>query len=148
MRRFSIFAVLLLFVLTACGGSSAAPEVPTPPSSAVLENSSNAQIAAYIESLKTSVPASMTAHSVQNTNEKPITQEVYQSTASLEDLATFYKTLEGEDWTHSRNMPLLDGGVLIDGYEKGNWILVIHAVEAQLLGGESGVIVYTAKGTK
>ncbi len=148
MRRFPCIALILVLVLAACGGPPADTTVPAPPKSTVLERSDNAQINQYVERLKTEVPATLKAQSIQDTAEQPILQEVYESTASLQEIEDFYKTLTQQGWIQASGMPLLQDAVLIDGYENGSTTLVINAIEKAKFGDESGVLVYTAKGTK
>jgi hypothetical protein len=77
----------------------------------------------------------------------PIEEKVYQSTASLEEIEAFYKKLTEKSWIESTRMPGIQNGILLTGYDSGNTSLIIGAVDAKPLGG-TGVIVYTAKGTK
>ena len=78
----------------------------------------------------------------------PIEQKVYQSTASLQEIADFYnKQLTGKNWIHAQRMPGVQNGILVEGYDIGSTNLVIGAVDASQLGG-TGVVIYTAKGSK
>lgn len=148
MHRIGLIALMMALLLTACGGSAADITVPAPPSATVIERSDNQQINQYIERLRAEVPVAMTALSIQDTAEQPILQQVYESTASLQEINDFYKTLTQQGWIQAAGMPLLQEGVLIDGYEHGNITLVIQAVEKAKFQDEGGVLIYTAKGTK
>ena len=143
MRRMIVGIVLLALVLAGCGGTPADTTVADPPQSKVIEASGNAQIDKLVSDWKTAVPASMKDQLVKD----PIEEKVYQSDASLEEIDAFYKKLTEKSWIESTRMPGIQNGVLLTGYDSGNTSLVIGAVDAKPLGG-SGVIVYTAKGTK
>ena len=69
------------------------------------------------------------------------------SSATLEEIDAFYKKLTDKSWIIAPRMPGLQNGVLLTGYDSGNTALIVGAVDAKPLGG-TGVIVYTAKGTK
>jgi hypothetical protein len=135
--------VLLALVLAGCGGTSADTTVGDPPQSKVIEASGNEQIDKLVADWKTAVPASMKEQLVKD----PIVEKVYQSTASLEEIDAFYKKLTEKSWTVSPRMPGIQNGVLLTGYDSGNTSLIVGAVDAKPLGG-TGVIVYTAEGTK
>jgi len=143
MRRMIVSMVLLALVLAGCGGTPADTTVDAPPKSTVIEASGNAQIDKLVADWKTAVKASMTEQLVKD----PIEEKVYQSTASLEDIDAFYKKLTDKSWIVAPRMPGIQNGVLLTGYDSGNTALIIGAVDAKPLGG-TGVIVYTAKGTK
>jgi len=138
-----VWIVLLALVLAACGGTPADTTVDGPPKSEVIEASGNAQIDKLVADWKTAVKASMTEQLVKD----PIEEKVYQSTASLEDIDTFYKKLIDKSWIVAPRMPGVQNGILLTGYDSGNTSLIVGAVDAKPLGG-TGVIVYTAKGTK
>jgi hypothetical protein len=135
--------VLLALVLAGCGGTPADTTVGDPPQSKVIETSGNQQIDKLVADWKTAVPASMKEQQVKD----PIEEKVYQSTASLEEIEAFYKKLTEKSWVESTRMPGIQNGILLTGYDSGNTSLVVGAVDAKPLGG-TGVIVYTAKGTK
>jgi hypothetical protein len=135
--------VLLALVLAGCGGTPADTTVADPPQSKVIEASGNVQIDKLVVDWKTAVPASMKEQLVLD----PIEEKVYQSTASLEEIDAFYKKLTDKSWIVAPRMPGIQNGILLTGYDNGNTSLVIGAVDAKSLGG-TGVIVYTAKGTK
>jgi hypothetical protein len=136
--------ILLALALAGCGGAPADTTVPDPPQSATFERSTSEQVNKIVDGWKSAVPAEMKAQSVKD----PIEEKVYQSTASLQEIADFYnKQLTEKSWVRAHRMPGVQNGVLIDGYQNGNTTLVIGAVDAAPLGG-SGVVIYTAKGTK
>lgn len=147
MRRVIFVALILVVVLTGCGGSAAIPAVPDPPKSTVFEQGDNQQINEFVARLKTQVPEEMKKQGVKDTAEQPIVQQAYQSTASLQEIADFYKTLTQEGWTEDPKMPGIQDGVLITGYNHGNTTLVVNAVDASKFGGD-GLVIYTVKGTK
>jgi hypothetical protein len=143
MRRIVLCLLLLTLALTSCGGTPADTTVGDPPQSKVIETSGNQQIDKVIAEWKTTVPASMKEQLVKD----PIEEKVYQSSASLEEIDAFYKQLADKSWTVAPRMPGVQNGFLLTGYDSGNTALVIGAIDARPLGG-TGVIVYTAKGTK
>jgi len=149
MRRSRFIALIIIaLVLAACGGPPPDTTVSAPPKATALEHSDNAKINEYIDRLKADAPATMKDQGIKDTAEQPIEQQVYQSTASLQEVADFYKALTQHGWTEANNMPILKDGVLLDGYQISNTTLVVNAVEQAKLGGESGVVIYTVKGTK
>jgi hypothetical protein len=136
--------LMLALALAACGGPPADTTVPDPPQSTTFEQSDNAKINQIVEGWKSTVPAEMKAQAVKD----PIEEKVYQSTASLQEINDFYNTqLTQKNWVRAQRIPSPADGVLLAGYEIGTTTLVIGAVDASQLGG-SGVVVYTAKGTK
>ena len=136
--------VLLALVLAGCGGTPADTTVGDPPQSNVIEASGNQQIDKLVADWKTVVPASMKEQLVK---EETIEEKVYQSTASLEEIDAFYKKLLDHSWIVAPRMPGIQNGILLTGYDSGNTALIVGAIDAKPLGG-TGVIVYTAKGTK
>jgi hypothetical protein len=143
MRRMIVGIVLLALVLAGCGGAPADTTVGDPPQSKVIEASGNAQIDKLVADWKTAVPASMKEQLVLD----PIEEKVYQSTASLEEIDAFYKKLTDTSWIVAPRMPGIQNGILLTGYDSGSTSLIVGAIDAKPLGG-TGVIVYTAKGTK
>ena len=135
--------VLLALVLAGCGGTPADTTVEDPPQSKVIEASGNAQIDKLVADWKAAVPASMKEQLVKD----PIEEKIYESTASLEEIDAFYKKLIDKSWIVAPRMPGVQNGILLTGYDSGNTSLIVGAVDAKPLGG-TGVIVYTAKGTK
>jgi hypothetical protein len=144
MRRVVVCIVLLALVLASCGGTPADTTVGDPPQSKVIEASGNQQIDKLVADWKTTVQASMKDQLVK---EETIEQKVYQSSASLEEIDAFYNKLTEKSWTVAPRMPGVQDGILLTGYDSGNTALIVGAVDARPLGG-TGVIVYTAKGTK
>jgi hypothetical protein len=143
MRRVLVSIVLLALVLAGCGGTPADTTVDAPPQSTVIETSGNQQIDKVLADWKIAVPASMKEQLVKD----PIEEKVYQSTASLEEIDAFYKKLTDQSWTVAPRMPGIQNGILLTGYDSGNTSLIVGAIDAKPLGG-TGVIVYTAEGTK
>jgi hypothetical protein len=135
--------MLLALVLAACG-EPADTTVGDPPQSTPIETSGIQQIDEVITDWKTVVPATMVEQQVK---QETIEEKVYQSSASLEAIDTFYKQLTENGWYVAPRMPGVQNGMLLTGYDNGNTSLVIGAIDAAPLGG-TGVIVYTAKGTK
>jgi ABC-type uncharacterized transport system auxiliary subunit len=144
MRRVVVCIVLLALVLAGCGGAAADTTVGDPPQSKVIEASGNQRIDKLVADWKTVVPASMKEQLVKA---ESIEQKVYQSSASLEEIDAFYNKLTETSWIKAPRMPGIQNGILLTGYDSGNTSLIVGAVDAKPLGG-TGVIVYTAKGTK
>jgi hypothetical protein len=142
MRRFFVL-LLMAFVLAACGGGGDTT-VPAPPASTAFESSGSQQVDTLIEDWREVAWAQMAADGV-----KPETkiESVYQSTASLADIQTFYDDLTTKGWWRLARMPGVEGDVMLSGYEHGTTALVVGAVDASKFGG-NGVVVYTLKGTK
>ena len=136
--------VLLALVLAGCGGTPADTTVGDPPQAKLIEASGNQQIDKLLADWKTAVPASMKEQLVK---EETIEEKVYQSDASLEQIDAFYKKLIDKSWIVAPRMPGIQNGVLLTGYDIGSTALIVGAIDAKPLGG-TGVIVYTAKGTK
>ncbi len=143
MRRVLVCFVFFALMLAACGGTPADTTVDAPPQSKVIEASGNQQVDKLVADWKTAVQASMKEQLVKD----PIEEKVYQSTASLQEIADFYKKLTEKSWTAAPRMPGVQNGILLTGYESGTTSLIVGAVDAKPLGG-TGVIVYTAKGSK
>ena len=138
--------LLLLFaiLLAGCGGGEADTSVADPPKSTVFEKGDNAKINAIVEGWQTVAPNEMVNSQVKR---ESIEQKVYQSTASLQEISDYYAQLPAKGWVEVRNMPGLQNGIFLRGYDHGNVSLVIGAFDATEAGGQ-GVVVYTAKGTK
>jgi hypothetical protein len=143
MRRVMLCVALLALVLVGCGGTPADTTVADPPQSTVFVKGNNEKINKLVADWQAAVPAEMKAQTVKD----PIEEKVYQSSASLQEIADFYQKLTEQSWVQPPRMPGIQNGVLLTGYDSGNTTLVVGAVDATQLGG-SGVIVYTAKGTK
>jgi hypothetical protein len=143
MRRVVLSILLLALVLAGCGGPPADTTVGDPPKSKVIETSGVERIDKLVADWKASVPAVMKEQLVVD----PIEQKVYQSDASLQEIADFYNKLTEQSWIVAPRMPGIQNGTLLTGYDSGSTTLVVSAVDAKPLGG-TGVIVYTAKGSK
>jgi hypothetical protein len=145
MRRVIVLLLICVLVLAGCGGAPADTSVADPPKSTAFEKSDNTKINAIVEGWQSVVPAELKNYQVK----EPIEQKVYQSTASLQEILDFYHLLTdpSKGWTEVRNMPGLQGGIFLRGYDHGNVSLVVGAFDATQVGGK-GVIVYTAKGSK
>jgi hypothetical protein len=145
MRRLVLLLLLLALVLTSCGGPPPDTTVPDPPQATVIEKIDNDKVNKIVEEWKSSVPATMTGQGIKA---ETIEQKLYQSKASLQEIADFYKQqLTAKNWIEAPRMPGVQDGFLLTGYELGTTSLVVGAVDANQFEG-SGVIVYTAKGTK
>jgi hypothetical protein len=142
MRRVLFLAFVLAFVLVGCGGSGDTT-VGVPPQATAIESSDNAQINTIITQLKQTVPQEMEAQKVKP---ETIEQNVYRTTASLQDVQNFYSGLTQKGWSHAHRIPGVQNNILYDSYSNGNTSLIVTAFDASALGG-NGVIIYTAKGT-
>ncbi len=142
MRRFFFFALVFVFVLVGCGGTGDTT-VSAPPQATPIKSSDNAQISNIITQLKQTVPQQMEAQKVKP---ETIEQNVYQSTASLQDVQSFYSQLTQKGWSRAHRIPGVQDNILYDSYSNGNTALIITAFDASQLGGQ-GTIIYTAKGT-
>jgi hypothetical protein len=141
MRRIVLSALFLL--LAGCGGPPPDTTVPDPPKSTPIEKSDNPKINTLLDDWRREAPAAMKAAGAKD----PIEQKVFQSSASLQEIYDFYdKQLTQKNWQQSKNMPGIQDGILLTGYEIGTTSLVIGAIDAMRLG-SPGVIVYLAKGT-
>ena len=144
MRRVVLLLMLFALVLAGCGGPSDTT-VADPPGSTPLAEADNAKVNEIISGWKEAVPQELEAQQVKA---ETIEQKVYESTASLQDIAGFYDQLIEKGWVKDKHVPGLQGGVLLTGYQIGGTTsLVVGALDATQFGG-SGVVVYTAKGTK
>lgn len=142
MRRFFFFAFIFAFVLVGCGGTGDTT-VGEPPQATAIEASDSAQVNNIITQLKQTVPPQMEA---QKVTPESLEQHVYQSTASLQDIESFYNQLTQKGWSRAHRVPGVQGNILYDSYSNGNTALIITAFDATPLGGQ-GTIIYTAKGT-
>jgi hypothetical protein len=144
MRRIVLFLILISLVLAGCGGASDTT-VAAPPQSQPVEELDSPQLNEIISGWKSSVPAVLQQNQIKP---ETIEEQVYESTASLEEVAGHYKKLTENGWYEVRRMPGIQEGTFLPGYEIGGvTTLVVGAFDASLVGG-SGVIVYTAKGSK
>jgi hypothetical protein len=130
-------------VLSACG-PPADTTIPEPPQSSAFTSSSNTKLNTLIERWKQSAPESMRVDGVKP---ESIEERVYVSSASLQEIADFYRGLTQKGWHALPRMPGLQSGILLAGYEIGTTALVVGAFDATQYG-QNGVIVYTLKGTK
>lgn len=145
MRRIVMFLVLISLVLAGCGGAPADTTVAAPPQSQPVEEVDNARINEIISGWKSSVPATLEQYQIKP---ETIEEQVYESTASLEEIAGYYEKLTESGWYKVRRMPGIQEGTFLSGYEiGGTTTFVVGALDASRLGG-SGVVVYTAKGSK
>jgi hypothetical protein len=137
--------LIVAFVAAGCGGSPPDTTVADPPKSTTFEGGENTKIDQLVEGWKRTVP---TAMAEQQIRPETIEQKVYESSASLQEIASFYSTLTEKGWHEAPKMPGLQDGVFLSGYEiGGNTTFVISAVDASQFGG-TGSVIYTVKGTK
>jgi hypothetical protein len=142
MRRMLLALLLVPLFLSACGGGDTT--VPDPPAATPFESSGSEQVDAVIADWRTAAWDAMAADGV-----KPETKEekIFQSSATLTEVDSFYGQLTSNGWWRLQRMPGLTGDVLLAGYEQGTTALVIGAIDATKYGGE-GTVIYTLKGTK
>lgn len=145
MRRLSLLCLLFVLpmVLSACG-PPADTTIPEPPKSSAFTTTSNLQLNSLIERWQQSAPESMRADGVKP---ETIEERIYVSSATLQEISDFYRGLTQKGWHSLPRMPGLQGSTLMAGYELGTTALVVAAFDATQFG-QSGVIVYTLKGTK
>jgi hypothetical protein len=144
MRRIVLLLLLLSLVLAGCGGAPADTTVEAPPQSEPFAESTNPKINEIISGWKSSVPATLQQYQIKP---ETIEEQVYESTASLEEVESHYAKLIEKGWYQVPRMPGIQEGTFLSGYESGTTTLVIGALDASQLGG-SGVVIYTAKGSK
>lgn len=143
MRRVIVLVLLMPLVLAACGGGGDTT-VPAPPASQPFESSGSEQVDALIADWHEAAWAAMAADGVKAESK---VEAVYQSTASLADIETFYQDLTTKGWHRLSRVPGAEGDLMLSGFEHGTTALVVGAVDASAFGG-SGVVIYTLKGTK
>lgn len=145
MKRILTWCLFAALVLAGCGGSGDV-SVPEPPRSTPYESSGITEVDQIIEQWQASVPQTMDEQEVKP---ETIEQATYQSTASLQEIATFYDQLTESGWMKVDQMPNLleDQGLLLAGYENGTTTLIVGAIDLERFGGD-GVVIYTAKGTR
>jgi hypothetical protein len=144
MKRVVVILALLSLVLAGCGGSSTVEAIPDPPGATAFERGSNQQLNTIVEQWQAQVPASLTDRQIK---QETIEQKVYQSSASLQEVADFYsKTLAEQGWVEVGGMPGIQNGFFTSGYDHGTTHLVIGALDAKQFG-QDGVVIYTARGT-
>src|SRR5215211_7905278 len=103
MRRMLFVMLIFMFVATSCGGPPPDTTVADPPKSRALQaEEDNTNINQLVEGWKNTVPAEM-----KNQQIKPetIEEKIYQSDASLQEIADFYKTLTTKGWSEVHKMP-------------------------------------------
>jgi hypothetical protein len=145
MRRIVLFLVLISLVLAGCGGAPADTTVEAPPQSEPFAESANPKINEIINGWKSVVPATLQQNQIKP---ETIEEQVYESTASLADIDSHNEKLTEKGWYKVRRMPGIQEGTFLSGYEiSGVTTFVVGAFDASQVGG-SGVIVYTAKGSK
>lgn len=145
MRRVLFVLLVAVFLMAGCGGPPPDTTVADPPKATVFEQSDNAKVNQLVQGWKSAVPAEMKGQQIKP---ETIEEKVYQSNASLQEIADFYKTLTEKGWSEVHTMPGIQDGVFLSGYEiGGNTTFVVNAVDATRLGG-SGVVIYTVKGNK
>lgn len=146
MRRMLLVALFAALFLAACGGSSAELTIAAPPQSSEITSSDNAKTQQVIDAWKSTVKQQVTTAS-QPIKAETVKETFYQSSASLQDIATYYDTLTTKGWTKTTNMPDLQSNTLVSGYESGVNDFVVAAVDQSQLGGE-GVLIYTIQGNR
>src|SRR5687768_4299939 len=113
MRRLVLLLLLLALVLTSCGGPPPDTTVPDPPQATVIEKIDNDKINKVLDEWKSTVPATMKSQAVL---EESIEQKVYQSNASLQEIADFYKQqLTEKGWIAAPRSPGVQEGFLLTG---------------------------------
>lgn len=142
MRRTLLTLVIAAFVMVGCGNTPSDTTIADPPLSTAFENRDNLQINQLIDGWKSEVPSEMKNQQIKADS---IKEQVYQSTASLQEIAAFYGTLTDKGWHQSTNMPGLKDGIFISGYENGTTTLIVNAIDATTMG-STGIIIYTVKG--
>lgn len=144
MRRFLVMLAAAM-VLAACGTDSTTLTVADPPQATVVTGSTTAQADKIINEWKTTVPEELALRGIKP---ETIQQQVYQSSATLEQVAEHYQTLTTQGWVRSARMPGIQGNYLLDGYDHSQIsTVVIGAIDASQYGG-TGTIIYTARGNK
>jgi hypothetical protein len=145
MKRVAVLLVVFALALAGCGGAAADTTVAAPPNATEYQKGTNAKLDALVEQLEAQAPQTMLSQGVQS---ETLEQKVYQSTATLQQIADFYgQQLPEAGWVKVRNMPGLQDGFFTDAYDHSTTHLTIGAVDATKLGG-TGTVIYTAKGTK
>ena len=144
MRRVVLLLLLFALVLAGCGGPTDTT-VPDPPQAKPLVEADNGKVDQIISGWKQAVRVELEAQQIKP---ETIEEKVYESTASLQDIAAFYDKLTEKGWTKDRRVPGVQDGLLLVGYQIGSTgSLVVGAIDTAQFGG-SGVVIYTAKGTK
>ena len=144
MHRICFTLLIVSLLLAGCGGPPPDTTVADPPGAKPFEKADNAKINQLVDGWKSTVPAEMQKQKIKP---ETIEERVYQSSANVQEIADFYKTLTGKGWHEVPRMPGVRDGILLTGYEIGSTTLVINAVDAKQLGGD-GVLIYTVKGSK
>ncbi|MBK9943037.1 MAG: hypothetical protein IPP13_15635 [Kouleothrix sp.] len=146
MHRVIVLLVLCAFVLAGCGGSTGDTSVPDPPKSSAFEPGGSAQVDTIIAQWQEQVPVVLGQYLIKPDT---IEKKVYQSSASLQEIADFYagQITSAKGWVEVQRMPGQQAGLFMKAYDHGNVSLVIGALDASKLGG-TGTVIYTAKGSK
>jgi hypothetical protein len=138
MRRL-IVVLSLLVLLVGCGGETTLTISDPPQSTIIADKTENPKLDTLIEGWKSTIPTELEK---VNINPDSIVQKVYQSKASMQEVATFYDQFAQNGWRHIKRLPGLQDDIFVSGYENGNATLAVNAVDASKLGG-SGVLIYT-----
>lgn len=148
MRRVIVLLMLCALVLAGCGGTSGDTTVPEPPKASAFEKGDNQKVNQIVEGWQADVPTALEQNLIKK---ETIEQKVYQSTASLQEVADFYtqQITSANGWVEVQRMPglQLQNGLFLKAYDHGNVSLVVGALDAGQLGGQ-GTVIYTAKGNK
>lgn len=143
MRRMLLMLAIATLILTGCGSGDTT--VPAPPKSSPYESSSSQQVDTIITEWKTVAQTKMKEDLVKP---ETIVEQIYSSTASIDEIKTHYATLTNSGWWEVKRMAgMQTDEVLFLGYEHGTTALVVGAIDASKFGG-NGLVVYTLKGTK
>lgn len=145
MKRVVVLLMVFALVLAGCGGASGDTTVPDPPNASAFQAGSNTQINTIVEQWQAQVPQKLVSEGVK---QESIEQKLYQSTATLQEVADYYKsTLPGNGWIEVQRMPGVQDGFFSTAYDHGTTHLVIGAVDGSKFESQ-GVVIYTVKGTK
>lgn len=146
MRRAIVLMMIFALVLVGCGGSTGDTTVPDPPKASAFQKGDNQKLNQIIAGWQSDVPAMLEQNAIKK---ETIEEKIYQSTATLQEIADFYKQQITSDkgWVEVQRMPGLQNGMFLDAYDHGTTSLVVGAFDAAQVGG-TGTVIYTAKGNK